>query len=245
MKLYYNDTITESSMADFEQLYIDVRKREKRIYTDEEILQLPDISKNHLHYKEWKFRKQSSGRLINYLKQWKTALHILEIGCGNGWLASKMAMIGNAVVTGLDINQPEIRQARRVFADRTNLEFIYGSINDVSHKKFDIIVFAASFQYFSNQDHIIEKCFQLLKNKGEVHITDTHFYKNLQLHEARERTKDYYCKLGYEKMKAFYFHHSLEEFSSYNCTILYNPLSIQNRIWLNKNPFYWVRLKLK
>src|SRR3954471_2426808 len=107
MKLYYNDIIREST-SDFEQLYIDVRKREKRIYTDEEVLQLPDISKSHLHYNEWKFRKQSSERLINYLKHRKTALHILEIGCGNGWLASKMASIPNSVVTGLDINQPEI-----------------------------------------------------------------------------------------------------------------------------------------
>ncbi|HEV7621084.1 MAG TPA: methyltransferase domain-containing protein [Flavisolibacter sp.] len=245
MKLYYNDIIKESSAADFEQLYIDVRRREKRIYSDEEVLQLPHISKRHLHYKEWKFRKESSERLINYLKHRKRALHILEIGCGNGWLASKMALLGNSVVTGLDINQPEIRQARRVFADRTNLDFIYGSINDVSYRKFDVIVFAASFQYFSKRDQIIEKCFQLLKSKGEIHITDTHFYKDLQLLEARERTNDYYCKLGYERMKAFYFHHSLEEFSFYNCNILYNPFSIQNRIRFNKNPFYWVRLQHK
>jgi len=67
-------------IRDFESLYIRLRKKEGRIYTDEEVKVLPDIAITHPHYKEWQFRKQSAQRLIDHLTQKKRSLEILEIG---------------------------------------------------------------------------------------------------------------------------------------------------------------------
>src|SRR5271157_59561 len=100
---------------DFEDLYIGVRQQEKRLYTDEQLKNLPDIDSLHIYCNEWKIRKRSGERLIAYLGRKRRNLRILEVGCGNGWLSAKMAAIPKARVTGLDINQVEIAQANRVF----------------------------------------------------------------------------------------------------------------------------------
>jgi 2-polyprenyl-3-methyl-5-hydroxy-6-metoxy-1,4-benzoquinol methylase len=99
----------------FADLYIDMRNKEKRFLSDCKVMFLPDIDENHVHYKEWRIRKQSSQRLIDYLKTKNKPLNILEVGCGNGWLSAKLHTISGAKVTGIDVNEPEIQQAQRVF----------------------------------------------------------------------------------------------------------------------------------
>src|SRR5450755_3134227 len=88
----------------FEKKYITTRGLENRLYSDDELLRLPDIESEHTHYKEWQLRKKSSQRLMRYLAARKKALDILEIGCGNGWLSHQLAEIPGSRVTGLDIN---------------------------------------------------------------------------------------------------------------------------------------------
>jgi len=53
---------------DFETIYTQLRQKERRIYTDEEVAQLPSISPTHIHFKEWLVRKHSSQKLVTYLK---------------------------------------------------------------------------------------------------------------------------------------------------------------------------------
>src|SRR5215213_11952226 len=101
-----DDTLTEefSEPGTFEELYISIRKKEQRIYTNEEVALLPDIYPDHIHYHEWQIRKRSSERLINYLSKKNRPLKILEVGCGNGWLSARMAAVDKWEVTGIDIN---------------------------------------------------------------------------------------------------------------------------------------------
>ena len=72
--------------ADFETLYLQLREKEGRVYPDEHVALLPDVSTTHPHYKEWLVRQESSQKLLRWLKKKKKPLDILEIGCGNGWL---------------------------------------------------------------------------------------------------------------------------------------------------------------
>ena len=74
-------------LGEFEQLYIKLRNQEKRIYEDEEVAWLPDVSEDNIHKKEWRIRKASCQKLTHYLSSKKRALKILEVGCGNGWLS--------------------------------------------------------------------------------------------------------------------------------------------------------------
>ncbi|MGZ3765304.1 MAG: class I SAM-dependent methyltransferase [Mucilaginibacter sp.] len=226
---------------DFEDLYIAVRQQERRIYTDEQLQLLPDI--DHVYYDEWKIRKRSSERLTTYLERKRKYLRILEVGCGNGWLSAKMAGIPNTRVTGLDINQVEIEQANRVFK-KDNLDFIYDSFNDntFDNDRFDVIVFAASLQYFPSVINILKQSLVILNRGGEIHIIDTPFYNPIEVDKADQRSRRYYAALGFPEMADHYFHHSISEFWGFKYQILFNPDSIFNRLF-KKDPFYWITIR--
>jgi ubiquinone/menaquinone biosynthesis C-methylase UbiE len=233
----------EAENSGFGDLYIDVRYKEKRVLSDGQVMFLPDIEANHIHFKEWQSRRRSAQRLVDYLKGKNRPLNILEIGCGNGWLSSKLLTVKNSKVTGLDINEPEIMQAKRVF-QKDHLEFICGGFEPGMFKdqKFDVILFAASVQYFSSVKNILESAFLCLNKNGEIHIMDTNFYKPNEVANAAKRTEEYYEMLGYPEMAAHYFHHSINDLQPFNYKILFNPKRLINKI-SKKDPFYWVVVK--
>ncbi|HET7898410.1 MAG TPA: class I SAM-dependent methyltransferase, partial [Flavisolibacter sp.] len=131
----------------FEERYLALRRREGRLYSNEEVALLPNIRATHPLKKEWAVRRKSCQRLVRFLKQKKRPLCILEVGCGNGWLCHQLSKIPSSSVTGIDVNETELDQARRVFP---SLRFIHADLNIATiQEQFDVIVFAASFQYFS------------------------------------------------------------------------------------------------
>lgn len=229
----------------FEKHYHNVRVREQRIYSNQQIAKLPEIEPGHPHANEWICRKRSSERLIELLKKKKTTLNILEVGCGNGWLSSRLSTIQNSKITGMDINRIELMQAVTVFEKKDNLHFIYGDIRSTSLKRhaFDIIVFAASIQYFSSFTDIINTALSLLASTGEIHIIDTSFYKKGEKENAFQRTKHYYSSIGFEEMSDFYFHHCIDDIKAYNHKIVYNPNNIVNKWKKNHQPFYYIIIK--
>ncbi len=224
----------------FEDLYIDVRRQEKRVYSDCELMFLPDIDPSHIHYKEWQTRKHSSQRLINYLSKKSKPLNILEVGCGNGWLSSKLSAIKNTEVIGLDINHIEIMQAQRVFK-KDNLEFVCDSFSPELFDgiKFDIILFAASIQYFPSVKNILQNTFKCLAASGEIHIMDSPFYNPDDISGAMVRAKEYFAMLDCPEMAGYYFYHSLNKLKQFKYKILANPAGILNLIG-KKDTFYWI-----
>jgi ubiquinone/menaquinone biosynthesis C-methylase UbiE len=227
----------------FEKLYIASRKRESRLYTDEQTGNLPSIEPSHIHHGEWRVRKRSAARLIAYLKSQKRPLSILETGCGNGWLSAKIADIPNAVVTGMDINKTELNQARRVFGNKDNLAFVGGDIRDmVPGKGYDIIIFAASIQYFSSVREILTRAFSLLNMGGEIHLLDSFFYKADEQASAKRRSRLYYSSLGCIDLSAFYFHHTLDSLNDFSYKMLFDPAVFINRIFNKRDPFPWIRI---
>jgi ubiquinone/menaquinone biosynthesis C-methylase UbiE len=230
---------------EFERLYISLRKKEGRIFTEKEICKLPNVSKNNPHFKEWKIRKKSCNRLLKYVKQKGHVCSILEIGCGNGWLSAQLSEITKGEVTGIDINRNELAQAKKVFASKRNLNFIAADIRNgiPGDKKFDLIVFAASIQYFKSLNEIINISLRHLTLQGEIHILDSHFYLPVKIFLARQRTKKYFSEIGFPEMAGYYFHHSIRELKSFNYKVLHNPHSWMNKISFRKNPFYWVIIK--
>lgn len=244
-----NDIITQRinpsfSQKEFEELYIASRKKENRLYTDEQVAQLPLIENTHPHFNEWQLRKRSAARLMNYLGNKDKPLSVLEAGCGNGWLSAGLVGIKAASVTGTDINKTELEQARKVFAHKKKLHFIEGDIRNIKfNHKFDIIVFAASIQYFSNFEEIIEGALWLLNEAGEIHILDSYFYKETAIEHATQRSQLYYQSIGHPEMAACYFHHSIDSLRSFNYELLYNPAAFKNKLLGKKDPFPWICIK--
>ena len=190
-----------------------LREKEGRVYSDKEVVTLPDLYETHPHYSEWRMRKQSCQKLISYLHKQQTPLKILEVGCGNGWLAHQLADVPRSKVIGTDINFTELQQAAKVFKELPNLHFIYTDIESglFEERQFDIIVFAASIQYFSSLNKIIGESMRLLKPNGEIHIIDSHFYSLTELNAAKQRSLLYYQSAGFPELAEWYFHNSLDD----------------------------------
>jgi ubiquinone/menaquinone biosynthesis C-methylase UbiE len=231
--------------TDFEKSYIALREKERRVYSDRELLQLPEISEDHPHYNEWQIRKESSSRLVRYLARHESFKKILEAGCGNGWLSAQLASLNNKEVTGMDINLTELAQAERVFKDKTNLSFMHGDIQSLQKSKdrFDCIIFAACIQYFDSPKQVFGALLENLNVGGEIHIIDTHFYTASTQAAAQKRSEAYFTKMGFPELNKFYFHHLLEELQSFDYDKLYTPSLFRRYINLNKNPFPWFRIK--
>jgi ubiquinone/menaquinone biosynthesis C-methylase UbiE len=229
----------------FEENYVVCRTRENRMYSDEETAKLPNIQAGHPHQKEWTIRKQSCQNLIDYLESKGAMLHILEVGCGNGWLSHELSGISGCRVIGIDINLTELHQAARVFNRNSKLKFVYGDIRSdlLKDLKFDAIIFAASIQYFPDLKDIIQAALHQLNPGGEIHITDSHLYKSTQVDAAAKRTNDYYLSLGFPQMTHYYFHHCLDGLADFKYQIMRNPHSVKSRLFGNKNPFYWICIK--
>ncbi|MBN1251025.1 MAG: class I SAM-dependent methyltransferase [Bacteroidales bacterium] len=233
---------------DFEENYINLRKSEKRILNDDEVKILPETGKNHIYSKEWKIRKKSTNRFLRYLKKKNSNLKILEIGCGNGWFLNKLSEIKESFVVGLDVNKIELEQAARVFK-KENLAFIYADIFDdiFNENVFDIIVFNASLQYFTN----IEKLFAQLKKisvlNAEIHIIDTKFYAENEKQNAQKRSEDYYKSIGFSEMLDYYNHLTFNDLSIFNSKYLYKPINnrILKKVICKNSPFPWLVIYTK
>src|SRR6185437_15545760 len=145
-------------------------------------------------------------------------------------------------VIGVDVCRAEVNQAKRVFK-KDNLQFIAGRFNSgmFARGNFNIILFAASIQYFSSLRDILQIALKCLAKEGEIHVMDTHFYKPNEIEGAKQRTKNYYSILGYPEMEAHYFHHHLKDIRQFNHKILVNPKNIFNKI-SKKEIFYWISI---
>jgi ubiquinone/menaquinone biosynthesis C-methylase UbiE len=238
--------IPDGILADttFEKLYLLIRQEEQRVYSNAELMNLPDIDANHKHHYEWSVRKESCKNLTTYLKKKNQFLKILEIGCGNGWLSHKLAEIPRTEVIGLDINLTELQQAANVFTNG-NLQFVYGDIreNILQNRKFDIIIFAGSIPYFSSLTEIIHTSLESLTPGGEIHIMDSFFYNTENVETAKQNCRKYYRNMGFPDMANYYFHHLLSDMNQFNCTVMQQQHSFFKKLFLKRSVFPWLLIR--
>jgi len=257
-----------------ERLYLEVRRREGRILSDEEVRRLPFVPESHPLATEWRWRRRSFARFFSYCQQWavqsgKTPpLRLLDLGCGNGWLANRLAENPDWDVWALDVNEEELEQGARLFG-RDNLRFGYadlvprngipGSWPGISFRDtgrwpgipfrgtgtFDLIVLAASVQYFPDLRELVAALRARLNPGGEIHLIDSPFYASeTERDAARRRTADYYAKTGVPAMAAYYHHHlwtDVLELGGQNLNKSLKIRFLQKIKWLA--PFPWVRLQ--
>lgn len=235
----------EKAAEKFENLYTRLRRKEGRMYTDEEVALLPVIHNSHPLLNEWRIRKNSCRALLSYVKQRDNIVSVLEVGCGNGWLSAKIAGAADVEVTGIDVNTPELEQAKRVFKKIPGLHFINGTLqaDELKDKKFDMILFAASIQYFPSLKEVVTPALDKLTLQGEIHIMDSPFYLQQEIESARQRSKEHFNRMGFPEMTDHYFHHSIAELDDFQYKVLHHPHSWRNKLSIKKNPFYWITIK--
>lgn len=226
----------------FEKLYIQMRIKEQRFCTDDELVKLPDVGRAHMYHAEWTIRKRSAKNLLVYLQKKNKPLNILEVGCGNGWLSSMLADISQSAVTGIDINSYDLEQAKRVFHKKKNLVFLNKDLRSehFDGQQFDIIVFAASIQYFFSTEKIIERALRLLSRGGEIHIIDSFFYTPEEIPGAKLRSEKYFRKMGFPELKEFYFHHSTDSLQPFKHRYMANRFSLADIFSAGRRKFPWI-----
>ncbi|MCU0439233.1 MAG: class I SAM-dependent methyltransferase [Raineya sp.] len=249
MELLQDKTLTEGvyylseKQQNFESIYLKVREKENRVYSDTELSQIPFVNEYFPNYEEWLLRQESAKRFLDYILGLKNQM-VLEIGCGNGWLLNYLATNApNNTFIGLDMNALELEQAARVFSNQ-HLYWVYGDIykSIFPPKSFHIIYIASSIQYFANLNEFIDKISILLKPKGEIHIFDSPFYKTEQKEEAKLRTTQYYTELGSPEMTKHYHHHTWETLKKNEYRILYKPTKWKSWLNISHSPFPWIKI---
>ncbi|MBI3176828.1 MAG: class I SAM-dependent methyltransferase [Chloroflexi bacterium] len=242
--------ICSASSMDFDSdIYLRVREKEGRLYSDDVVGRLPDLPGAHPLRTEWRARAASAARLCAYLAKLSRRLTILELGCGNGWLANRLARLQSCRVIGVDLNHFELSQAARVFAGNHRLMLLKADIFQAPfcERSFDTIVIASAIQYFADLPMLIQRLRPLLLERGEIHVLDSPLYAPSQVAEARARTQAYYTALGFPEMADHYHHHTLGALAEFHPTRLYDPCSPIARFWrlfrFVDSPFPWMRLR--
>jgi ubiquinone/menaquinone biosynthesis C-methylase UbiE len=231
--------------SSIEGMYHALRGKEGWIYPDTIVEQLPIIDKSDPHSAQWKVRKNSFYRFVQYLITQHPGSAILDVGCGSGWMANGLATKGFHVCA-VDLNYPELQQAARVFRETTNAIWLYGNVLSgvLPADSIDYVVMASSLQYFVDISQLMKSLFQIVRNAGEIHIIDTPFYSASEKDKAAQRSTTYFASIGYPNFADHYFHRTYEDLRNYSFRVLYHPKRMMNKarniFGDGGSPFPWI-----
>ena len=141
-----------------------------------------------------------------------------------------------------------MKQGARLFSS-SNLNFIYANIfeAELPDSFFDIITINSAIQYFRELNTLINKLFTFMKKGGEIHLIDSPLYSEFEAINAEFRSLNYYTSTGNHEMAEKYFHHTFDELSFFSYEILYNPLTLKNKVFrslnINNSPFPWIKIR--
>tara|TARA_Y100000389_G_scaffold204772_1_gene259545 strand:+ start:554 stop:1576 length:1023 start_codon:yes stop_codon:yes gene_type:complete len=149
----------------------------------------------------------------------KSAVKIIDIGCGTGYNVNKLNEKGYNVV-GLDQSQDMINYANNQYS---NCEFVNDNIlntNSFQYNDFDIITCLGKTIYeIKNKDKFFENCYSLLNNDGKMVINvvnrDTFkpYVQNTKDNEVLFNPEDFNEKITNMIIK---FKNNMEFKSNYN-----------------------------
>ena len=197
----------------FQSLYERARTAENRILSDDQLLRLPDGT-DLWNAQEWTIRSHSADRLAHAVAKRGSGLRILDVGCGNGWLSALLQRNGHSVL-GIDAFTTELEQAARVFAHGPAFARADLFTSPLSDHSFDVVLFAASIQYFPDPIATIQRAKHLLVPDGEVHVMDSILYRSKTgTLAAVERSRSYYQSIGVPEMVDHYHAHDLDAIRS-------------------------------
>jgi len=111
----------------------------------------------------------------NLLKFLKGDILVLDVGCGSGSITAGIAahLAPEGMVTGIDVSEHLIAQAKQQYAAVDNLQFLVADINSFKEdEKFDLITSARVLQWVLNPTEVIGKMRQLLNKGGYLSILD-------------------------------------------------------------------------
>lgn len=159
--------------------------KEIEMYTDSELVQLPEINTNHLLSQKWEINRKVAEKFIDYIKN-KSVRKIVDINCGNGWFTNLIAKNNYANVLGISSNVKELHRAQKIFT-KDNLSFKENNVlKDDFQGKFDIIILHNTLVNYPNLSELLTKLKSILDKDGEIHILEYPVTENKHIAELAD-----------------------------------------------------------
>jgi len=109
--------------------------------------------------------------IINYLKNYKNKINLVDVGCASGDFLNLLSKNKNFNLTGIDFSKASLDLAKEKVPSATlRLIDLKKKIN--LNKKYDICTCLGTLSAFDDKFKIIDKLVNLVKNKGELIILD-------------------------------------------------------------------------
>jgi 2-polyprenyl-3-methyl-5-hydroxy-6-metoxy-1,4-benzoquinol methylase len=162
---------------------------------------VPPLAEQEAFWNDWnnRFRTRDvdefMSRQIAVAVEWVgrmavRAPKVLELGCGTGWLSGALAERCGARVTGVDLSDEAVEQARRAFP---HLEFHAGDALTLGLEgPFDAIVSADVLAHIPNQQAVIDLMARLLRPGGTFVLMTQNPFVWLRSSYLMERGKGQY-----------------------------------------------------
>lgn len=95
--------------------------------------------------------------------------HVLDLGCGTGYLASVLAeLVGpGGKVTAVDPDSERIQVAREQYGSISNLEFLKGNGEEFPDGPYDIVFANLAMHWIKDKEAVFHNVFQHLKINGQ------------------------------------------------------------------------------
>ena len=123
------------------------------------------------HYQEKKDYRISQARAQHILDLLPLNAHtILDLGCGIGDLAKLLTEKGY-IVTGADISQKSIENAKKHAKETFVVDFENSWPNELLQKKFDVIIASEIIEHMFNPDFMLQNISIMLHENSVVIIT--------------------------------------------------------------------------
>lgn len=109
------------------------------------------------------------------------SLRVLDVGCGNGSeLALPLARLGFQV-TGIDIHAPSIEHARRLAADRTNLKYVCGPVEELKSPPYDVVILSEVLEHLREPRLLLSAAMDHLEKNGLIVVTVPNGYGEFEI----------------------------------------------------------------
>ncbi|MDE3839175.1 malonyl-[acyl-carrier protein] O-methyltransferase BioC [Bacillus methanolicus] len=117
-------------------------------------------------------QKKMADRLLKQLvmkRNDSSPLHILEIGCGTGYLTAKLSRhFKNATITAVDLAPGMIEIAKQRISEE-RIHFLCGDIEEMElYDRYDLIISNATFQWLNHFESTLFRLSSILKRDGMI-----------------------------------------------------------------------------
>jgi SAM-dependent methyltransferase len=134
---------------------------------------------------------------------WKieAPVHIIDFGCGYGYLGSKLLPLlpKGTKYTGIDAGKELINRAREIYKDlQYQTEFILGDIQDINFDRtYDIAICHAFLLHMPNPIEILKKMINSVVDNGRIICFEPHWISNMSSYHINEQDQSSIIQLGF------------------------------------------------